>query len=68
MMVFKSFSRLLKSAMSIMEKSDYCVNFKDSINMFTVVFSMSFLRHVMSEDFKDLTTCKIISFILSFIV
>lgn len=55
-MVFKSFSRLLKSAMSIMEKSDYCVNFKDSINMFTVVFSMSFLRHVMSEDFKDLTT------------
>ena len=39
---------------------DYSVNnFKDAVKMFSVVFSLSFLRHVMSEDFKDLTTCKI---------
>lgn len=37
-------------------ETDYSVNFKDAIKMFLVVFLLSFLRHVMSEDLKDLTT------------
>ena len=40
-------------------ETDHSVNFADAVKVFSVVFSLNFLRHVMSEDLKDLTTCKI---------